>query len=397
MINNIYKRQDLIKLLHKVISNKELTNKQTYLSYSDINSNKQYFLATTIELIMKYCLLEIDKVYIEQFVNELDYLLDKDIEYIDYLKQANQLLLNYVTTKLAIEDPTLTENKQKILDYTYNVYIKQGYYFATFLNKDIDKVESTGLSTFDYYPLFKKMEEIEEIYLRRKLSHPFGISVTSIKKDYTEITDSLAIAYFQGLELPKYLSVLTCTNNKMQTSEYDVEAYLRKDLTACTNNIELFMTKNEFSDIEKTKIIKFVEDSFTELKINSKDIPIAMIKRSTIGKDELPDYEEILKEINNQDLVYSFSRIIDGRYVNEKKFTKVLPNSIELLSLPSYYKIISVPISKTKPTYVEPKKKLSEIRHYSMARGMVNVFALSGMIMFIVGLSILLIYAILGG
>ncbi len=393
MIDNIYNRQDLNKLLHKIISKTNQTNQPI----SEFRQTKHYFLSTTVELIMKYHLLKIDKVFIEQFINELDYLLNKEIEYIDYLKQANQLLLNYVTTKLEIEDPTLTANKKKIIEYTYDTYIKEGCYFSTFLNKDSDKVEKTGLATNDYFPMLKQMEEIEEIYVRRRLPLPFGVKVESLKKEYIELTDSIAIAYFQGLEMPQYLSTLTSTYSEMSTKEYDQDAYLRKDLNACTNNIELFMVKQGFNDSEKSKIISFIKESFKNLNINSKDIPVAMINRASLGKNQLPDYDEIMGEINNRDLVYSFSRIIDGRHTSEKKFAKVLSSNIQLLSLPSYYRIVSVPFHQTKTTPIIKKTKVTSIRHYTMTKGMVNILALAGMIIFVVGLTLLLIYTFIGG
>ncbi len=396
MNNNFFKRQDFLSLLNKIIHEKELSTQNTNLSFSmDAKSLKHYYLSTTIELVTKFSLLEIDKVYIEQFINELNYLISRKIEYIDYLKQANQLLLNYCLSKLEIEDATLTKSKKEVLEYTYNTFIKNGYYFTSFLNKDHSKVTTSGLYLTNYLPYFDKMEEIEQIYIRRRLPLPFKITVKQMKKDYFEITDSMAVTYFQANSMPEYLNNLTSTYKEMKEG-YDSDAYLRKDKNACLNNLEIFLIKNNFNDQEKRLIFEFVELTWNNLLLNSKDVTVALIKRSSLGKDNLIDYQNIIDKVNEKDLVYSFSQIIDGRYIGEKKFSKVMPKNFITLSLPSYYRITNYHHQQIKKPLV-PKKKGYQIRHYNMAHGIVNIFALSGLILFLTGIALIFASIFIGG
>ena len=201
------------------------------------------------------------------------------------------------------------------------------------------------------------------------------------KIPYIAVTDSFFMAYFYASSSPLYLKELSVdiSDNNKKNNGY---AYLLKDYNECIKNINLFIKRKEVKESDKEKIFKFLETEWANLDINNSTLTVAVIKRKDIGKNNLPNYQNILNDVDTNDIYTSVKKILETRYNEEEIVNKIPADKITVLELPNiknFYK------------KKEDEKIKSNIEINNNEVGSATIVALLGVLLITLGVTITII------
>ena len=154
------------------------------------------------------------------------------------------------------------------------------------------------------------------------------------------ITDSPAMAYYYAFRSPQYFCNLVATSKYYKDNiNYDYEAYYRKDMDACRNNLLLLAKHLNMTDKEKDTVITAFEKQWSLLDASNSLPEIAFISRKDVGKNSLDDIDEIIKKSRYEDLVVSIARITDSKYSHIRRYSPLFPLSFTVKTFPSYREV----------------------------------------------------------
>jgi len=393
-IEKIFKREDVKELLHNVLTEESsIHEKSVFAKNGEAYVTNQYKLIIIIETIIKYVILHKDLYKIDYFIKNLEDSIKTTTTYKDIIYMSNQLLISSIQTKLQLEDTKTLENKQRIVEYAYKNYITEGYCFVSIPSFIKEKVKKDGLYQEDFYPFLEQYNEARQILNKYDDDNLFFLPK---KTDYFKVTDSPAVSYLDAVLSPSYLSNLTSLNKLIKKNGNDHNAYFRKDIKMCCENLDKLIDELGLRPLEKQKVKSYV-DSVLNLFKNSEDSAcILFVERKSLSRDTLKDYKNIFDNIDNEDLIYSFAKIMDSRYDSDKRYKKLLPFEFDLVTLPSYENFYNF----TKKVVVEDENKILEKEkmeeknkkevYTKNNKGYADVIALTGFISVILGISLFL-------
>lgn len=387
-ISALFQTDQILNFLHNVLVKKDLKADDLPFVHPKASSfTNQYYLFTVIEFLIKYHILHQGSQNVFQFASKLEHIFQTSSDYKTFLIQANRLLATSIQQKLNLSDQLAVENKKKILAYAYENYIQNGYCFHSIPSSLEEKIKKEGLYKKEGYPLSGQMIEVDHIFEKYGIDNIFGVEPEFQKKEYFEITDSPSMAFFHALETPMYFCYFTSYSN-LEDASMDQNAYYLKSLELCSNNIELLCNKKGLTDQEKDTVMKYFKEQWNLLDASTLVPMIVFMKRKIVGRDFLKDYDDIVKYCDEQDIIYSLSKIMDSRYPNDRRYTKIIPAELEIYKFPSYEKILTYEkkIEKQSVSQEEPKANSKVNNH-----GYADVLALSGILMIVSGLTWILI------
>ena len=225
MLSDIFQSEDALELFALVLNDQ--TKRQEKLPfYLDINIyTNQYYLCTIVELIIKYYILFPQDDTIKELKSEVKTTSD----YKTFFTNSNKMIAKSIQVKLGLTDMLHVDNKQKIIAYAYDHYIKEGYCFHSFLSTIIDQVVKEGLLP-TVPKLLSQMKEVDEIFKRHNINNIFGYDIAAFfKEEHFHLTDSAAMAFYYALHVPIYFNnfIATCSG-KAEDNPYMIkDKYLK--------------------------------------------------------------------------------------------------------------------------------------------------------------------------
>ena len=387
-LSELFETDQILNFLHNVLVKKDLKKDDLPFRHSKATSYvNQYYLCVVVEFLIKYHILHQGSQDIFSFASQLEQVFQTSPNYKTFLIQSNRLLATSIQQKLQLSDQLSVENKKKILAYAYEHYIQNGYCFHSIPSSLEDVIKKDGLSKKEGYPLSDQIIKIDHIFEKYGIDNIFGIEPEFQKKEYFEITDSPSMAFFHALETPMYFCYFTSYSN-LEDDSMNQDAYYLKSMELCSNNIELLCNKKGLTDQEKDTVMNYFHEQWKLLDASNLVPMIVLMKRKVVGRDFLKDYEEIMKYCDEQDIIYSLSKIMDSRYPNDRRYTKVIPAELEICKFPSYERIITYEKKIEKPPVPQEKQeeKIKKNNH-----GYADVIALSGILMITLGLTWILV------
>ena len=173
MPNEIFKRADVLAILHKTLEDeKSLYKVSVFSPNGEKYGYNQYSLMIVMDFLIKYNIIIKDLVNFPYCIEELRKITSCYSDHKELVIWCNSLLGELIRVKLKLTDKTSYENKRKILVYLYEEYIVNGYMFHSFPSTFKALVEEKGLDPKDYiYPVFY-MKKLYYIFKRMQRKNP---------------------------------------------------------------------------------------------------------------------------------------------------------------------------------------------------------------------------------
>lgn|GEM_PF-4040311 len=394
----IFKLPEVLNLLHDTLEAEKTINKVSVFSPNgEKYGYNQYSLMIVIDFLIKYSIVIKDINNFSYCIEELKKVVYNYNDHKELVLYSNELLGELIRLKLNLTDKTSNDNKRKILSYLYEEYIVNGYMFHSFPSAFKELVEEKGIDAKDYsYPLFY-MKKLYYIFKNHKYDEMIPDylldGITSIS-----ITDSPAMAYYYAFRSPQYFCNLVATSKYYKDNPcYDYEAYYRKDMEACRNNL-LFLAKHlNMTDKEKDTVITAFEKQWSLLDASNSFSEIAFISRKEVGKDSLDDIDEIIKKSKYEDLVIGIARITDSRYSHVRRYAPLLPLSFTVKTFPSYREVKNNKfIVKEKEKQVEKNEVPTVVFNKNVSYGYASIISLLGLLFISLGCTLFIIFRYYG-
>ena len=127
---------------------------------------------------------------------------------------------------------------------------------------------------------------------------------------------------------PSYISDLS-TSSYLKSKKYNKDCLFSKNLDEIRNNLLTLSKEKRLNNKDTSDVINNFVETYSSDKVNNTKPCIALIKRSTILKNELKDIQEI---INNKDesIASSLSLIMESRYNSYEIENDIAPSEILL-------------------------------------------------------------------
>ena len=394
----IFKSPEVLSILHEVLEDKKSINKVSVFSPNgEKYGYNQYSLMIIMDFLIKYNIVIKDMNNFAFCIEELKKMIYSYNDHKELVLWSNELLGELIRLKLNLIDKISSDNKRKILVYLYDNYIVNGYMFHSFPSTFKELVEEKGLDANDYsYPIFY-MKKLYYMFKNHKYTDMIPEylleQITSIS-----ITDSPAMAYYYAFRSPQYFCNLVATSKYYKDdSEYDYEAYYRKDMEACQNNLLLLAKHLNMTDKEKETLMTAFKKQWNLLDASNALPEIAFISRKDVGKDSLDDIDEIIKKSKYEELVVSIARITDSKYSHVKRYSPLFPLSFTVKTFPSYREIKANKfIVKEKEEKKEEDKLLIVAPKKSESYGYASIFTLFGLLFISLGCTLIIIFRYYG-
>ncbi len=394
----IFKSPEVLNILHEVLEDKKSINKVSVFSPNgEKYGYNQYSLMIIMDFLIKYNIIIKDMNNFAFCIEELKKMIYSYNDHKELVLWSNELLGELIRLKLNLIDKISSDNKRKILVYLYDNYIVNGYMFHSFPSTFKELVEEKGLDANDYsYPIFY-MKKLYYMFKNHKYTDMIPEylleQITSIS-----ITDSPAMGYYYAFRSPQYFCNLVATSKYYKDdSEYDYEAYYRKDMEACQNNLLLLAKHLNMTDKEKETLMTAFKKQWDLLDASNALPEIAFISRKDVGKDSLEDIDEIIRKSKYEELVVSIARITDSKYSHVKRYSPLFPLSFTVKTFPSYREIKANKfIVKEKEEKKEEDKLLIVAPKKSESYGYASIFTLFGLLFISLGCTLIIIFRYYG-
>ena len=343
--------------------------------------SKEIILFTFYEALFKYKIIVDDDNFIYDYLNDLDRLFKKIINYHDIVDGINKLICKVVANKLCIASMTTSEARKEIVSYIFDKYYINGYLYHGFSTVYEEELKDRDFIPEVYNNRYDKMIEINNIY--NKYNDVAFIKDFSNKCVY--FTDNFVNACYYSLYSPKYLY-------KYLFGEHDSgnnKCYLDNRFDLCITNVKKSIEKKfEANDVKK--IISNLRDEWNFLNKKERKVSLIVVKRNLIEKIDKNLLDTYLK--SNESLYELVDRIL-GSTSKNICFSNVLDkDDYEVFSLDYKDKVVK------ENMVVEEVKKVDEekVSVTQDISGSVTVFMLLGSLLISLGV-IITVVMLLGG
>lgn len=279
--------------------------------------SKEIVLFTFYEALIKYKIIITDEEYLNDYLNDLDRLFKKIINFQDINDGINKLICKFVASKLRIADMETPSAREEIVTYIFNKYCVNGYLyhgFSTVYEKDLKEV---GCIPGVYNNLYSKMNDVNNIYKK--------YNDVAFCKDFSNcqiyFTDNFVDACYYSLYSPKYFYKYLLDNEENNT--VDKKYYLEDDFNICFTDVKKYIDK-EFDENDRNKVKDIIKEEWDLLNSVDRRVSLIMVKRELVNKvdntllDKLLSSDENLYELVDR-LLCSKSKAISFTNVLRKE------------------------------------------------------------------------------
>ncbi len=408
---NLFTNQNLLTILHNVLENSYSKNKVSKVSLNgESYQYNQYSLLIIMDFIIKYKIIVKEDKYLNEDLVSLEQITNTYENHETLTLSLNNFLIKLTARKLNLENTNTIENKRTILIYIYDNYIVNGYCFHSFPSCFKNLVERDGLIQEIDTKELNTLKRINYIFTNHKYPNFLDRDLTS-KTRAIYITDSPAMAYYYAIRSPEYLANLTGLSNYYKNiSDINKESFYLKDYNECKNNLKKMCEHLKMTSKEETAILKTFSKEWKHLDLNNSKPCIAFIKRKELAKDSLPNIIELLANLETEDLVCQVSKIINSRYPEIRRFSNITSLDLTVYTMPSYKEIKNNHLETVAEEPREPRitikidtpendvlKSKQFKPKFSYSYGNASLFALLGLLLISLGLTLSIILKIMGG
>ena len=305
MIDNLLKNEFVERFILDIkTSEKYFLKKFDNIDRYPFDISKEIVLFTFYEALFKYKIIIDDEEYLNDYLNDLDRLFKKIINYEDINDGINKLICKVVANKLRIADMSTPEAREKIVTYIFNNYYVNGYLFHGFSTVYEDDLKILSCMPGVYNNRYSKMNEVNNIF--RKYND------VAFCKDFRNLqmyfTDNFVDACYYSLYSPRYYFKFLLDND--DTNKIPKRVYLENDFDQCFSEVKKYIDK-EFDENDKNIVINTIKEEWDFLNSVDRRVSLIIVKRNLIDNVDLDLLNKLLS--SEEDLYDLVDRLLSSK------------------------------------------------------------------------------------
>lgn len=384
MLEKMFKRKDVCDFIEELFSDNYNDKKVDSSVNNHSITGTEQALFTFFDALLKYQIIIESNIFLDEYILQVRKLFKKLDNFHDINLGIAKIIGKLCALKFNISDREDPVSKREILQYIYNRYIVEGYFFHGFSGVYKEQIKRYGFVPEQYQHSYSKFIEVENIFNKRGFNS--GME-KSFQENFVSFTDSFMMACYYGGNSPMYFSNLLGANSDIK--DCDRNAYFKNDYFACFNNLNKLMKKCKLNDYERKYVTKVCCDEWKVLQKGSTDINIMLVKRKTLGLNCLRDVNEIFN--SSGDLGDAIYKILTSKSDNIPINYKLENFSIEFIEIPNYKVLFS--LREAQAFEVANKNRIARNREERLSNtyGKVSILILLGSILITLGVIISII------
>lgn len=403
MLDTIFKKDNVKKFFNDLVNGIVYRKKDIPYTISDEKMDVTYYsILMGLDAIIKYEIIVEKEEFFDDYLQETQLLLRKVDNHNELKNGVNRLIINYCQKLLSLKNITSYESKEIILKHIYNKYIVNGYFYHSFPSTFLDEVKNTGLAVSNYNYEINSLKDVNKIFEKYDLKNIFSKDLDA-EFPFLTLTDSPFMASYYAYHCPYFLNELA-TDLLPKDNNYQLDAFFLKDYKKCRKNLSFYLRKSDILLNDNLKILEFFDKEWNIFKVESLKPVICFIKRSVIGNNSLNDFNKIMDNLDENDLIVSVNKVLETRFNNEAVKKDISRLSFEIVSLPTLeelgFKLSNEDIieefspneiienvldDKSMPSDKLPKEEF--VNNY----GNITIVALIGVLLITIGVTVMII------
>ena len=337
---------DLLEDIFEVLNNKDFKYdlKQIGVNYSGWADEQLFIQSFLLQKIYQYMIMNRENIKKEEFINEyynyLRQICESSESFEEILNKCDYILINDIIQKVKLNENSEEGLKEKILILLKQRYINQGYCFHGFNSSFEDNILKYGLSGKFSCCDVEDMKKIDNILRKKGLTNSFQQNWDYQVQPNFFTTDNFGASYYYSVLSPVFLSRLV-SNGKYMIDEkiYNRKAFFERNTNECINNVELLLSKYNVSNVEKEKIITYLNNLLKSVLSERNNLKIAFMQRANIGRNFSLNYDKALLMKNIlpiEDLI--LLALTPAFELDRHQNVTYSPDIIETISIPNFTK-----------------------------------------------------------
>ncbi len=337
---------DLLEDIFEVLNNKDFKYdlKQIGINYSGWADEQLFIQSFLLQKIYQYMIMNRENIKKEEFINEyynyLRQICESSESFEEILNKCDYILINDIIQKVKLNENSEEALKEKILILLKQRYINQGYCFHGFNSSFEDNILKYGLSGKFSCCDVEDMKKIDNILRKKGLTNSFQQNWDYQVQPNFFTTDNFGASYYYSVLSPVFLSRLV-SNGKYMIDEkiYNRKAFFERNTNECINNVELLLSKYNVSNVEKEKIITYLNNLLKSVLSERNNLKIAFMQRANIGRNFSLNYDKALLMKNIlpiEDLI--LLALTPAFELDRHQNVTYSPDIIETISIPNFTK-----------------------------------------------------------
>lgn len=254
--------------------------------------SKEIVLFTFYEALFKYKIIISDEEYLNDYLNDLDRLFKKIVNFQDINDGINKLICKFVASKLRIADMTTPEVREKIVTYIFNNYCVNGYLYHGFSTVYENDLKDVGFIPGVYNNLYSKMSEVNKIYKK--------YNDEAFCKDFGNyqvfFTDNFVDACYYSLYSPKYFYKYLM--DTLEKSKIEKRTYLDNNFDKCFIDVKKYLEK-EFEENDRNRVKEIIKEEWNLLNSVDRKASLMIVKRNLIDEVDVSLLDKLLASDEN--------------------------------------------------------------------------------------------------
>ena len=401
MLDTIFKKDSVKKFFNDLVNGIVYKKKDIPYTISDEKMDVTYYaILMGLDAIIKYEIIIEKEDFFDSYLQEVQLLLRKVDNHNELKTGINKLIVNYCQKLLNLKNITTYENKEIILKHVYNKYIVNGYFYHSFPSIFLDEVNNNGLAVSNYNYEINSVKEVNKIFEKYNIKNVFSKDLNA-ESPFLTLTDSPFMASYYAYHCPYFLNELA-VDLLPKDNNYEIDAFFLKDYKKCRKNLSFYLRKSDILLNDNLKILEFFDKEWNLFKVENLKPVVCFIKRSAVENNSLNNFNQIMDNIDNDDLIVSVNKVLETRF-NEKVINKdISRQSFEIISLPTLkefaFTIKEEEFIETDFKLKEEKEILNESNNNDLVRydlineyGNSTIVALIGVLLITIGVTVMII------
>lgn len=277
VLDNILKNDYVIKLINEVENNARFYNKKSDNSVGEqLYVGNEQALFIVYDALLKYRIILEDNQFLLEFVEQLEKLFKKLDNFNDICLGINRLIGSICTIKLGIKNVDDTENREIVLRYIYDKYIKTGYLVHGYPSCYEEDIKRDGFVPEQYENNYNDFKNINNIFAKYNV---YNILEKDFDNREVRFTDSFVMGCYYSVNAPGYLYRLLCNQDHMYL-KIKKDAYLKNNYNECISNLKKLFFVLEVSENDRKYILDVVKKEWDFIHRKKKKISLMLVKRS---------------------------------------------------------------------------------------------------------------------
>ena len=337
---------DLLEDIFEVLNNKDFKYdlKQIGVNYSGWADEQLFIQSFLLQKIYQYMIMNRENIKKEEFINEyynyLRQICESSESFEEILNKCDYILINDIIQKVKLNENSEEGLKEKILILLKQRYINQGYCFHGFNSSFEDNILKYGLSGKFSCCDVEDMKKIDNILRKKGLTNSFQQNWDYQVQPNFFTTDNFGASYYYSVLSPVFLSRLVSNGKYMiDVKIYNRKAFFERNTNECINNVELLLSKYNVSNVEKEKIITYLNNLLKSVLSERNNLKIAFMQRANIGRNFSLNYDKALLMKNIlpiEDLI--LLALTPAFELDRHQNVTYSPDIIETISIPNFTK-----------------------------------------------------------